>query len=255
MRSKELTYTDETSAYLIAGRRLSGPFSDAGFDEFCGRIDLLAGELDAPLVVVPDGNFGGSGVAVSEAGWLSCALGLLIHRADTEHPASVPYQDLTTAVARAEALPWDRISALIVACGQDGPRQLSDDVVVHATASGPLAGVKVGYGVRVDLRPIEPDDEDWDDEDDDEDWDEDGPVFDETTGVAALVPGLSLIRGTLIDQTPQSDAVYGVQVGRAFYDEPKPIVLDFSEAAHAERLGRLGVLADQAAYHLIAHYD
>lgn len=251
MQSRELTYADETSALLIAGRRLSGPFGDAGFDEVCGRADLLAAELGAPLVVVAAG-IGGSGLRVSEAGWLSCSVGLLIRRADTGRPAAASYRELTAALAGAEALPWERITELVAAGDPDGPHQLTDGVVVQATSSGPLAGVKVGYGVAVDLRPAE----DEDDEDEDEDWDdEDEPAFDETTGVAALVPGLSLIRGTLLDQSGQPDAVYGVEVARAFYDEPKPVVLDLSAAAHAERVRRLGELADQAAYHLIAHYD
>lgn len=251
VNSREFAYTDDTSAYLVAGRRLTGPFSDNGFDEFCGLLDQLARELDQPLVLLPEGNFGGSGVAISEAGLLSCALGLVVSRTDTKHIGSVTHQDMIAAVARAEALPWDKLGELISSSEKDGPRRLDDGMALYATASGPLAGVMVGYGVPVDLRRVV----DEDDEDED-DWDdEDDLFFDETTGVASVVPGLRLIQGNLMDQTPQPDAVYGVEVARALYDQPKPIALDISDAAHADRVDKLGELSAQSAYHLIAHYD
>jgi hypothetical protein len=59
----------------------------------------------------------------------------------------------------------------------------------------------------------------------------------------------------MMDQAPQPDAVYGVAVASALYDGRLPVDVDISDAAHQERVARLGHLAAQSSYYLVAHYD
>ncbi|MBV9379520.1 MAG: hypothetical protein JOY82_23300 [Streptosporangiaceae bacterium] len=247
MDSRKLTYAEFPSAYLVAGRRLAGRFTDNGFDEFCGWLDEIAAEVNEPLVVIPAGNFCGTGSRISETSMLSCALGLLVASADTEHVSSTTGEDIVAMVGRAKTLPWERITELVSFSGCDGPKGLQDELALYATATGPLAGVMIGYGVLVALRP---EDEEWDYDVDEEQEFVSGP-----NSVAAIVPGLSIMRGNLLDQSPQPNAIYGVTVEQAFYDEPRPVSVDVSAKAHASRVAALGELSAQSAYHLIAHYD
>lgn len=73
--------------------------------------------------------------------------------------------------------------------------------------------------------------------------------------MAAVVPGLSVVRGNLMSQEPQPNALYGEEVAQALYDGPIPAVVDLSEAAHRNRAVRLGELSALSAYYLIASYD
>jgi hypothetical protein len=241
MNSKELTFTADSQAFLIAGRQLRGEVDAVAFDKLCTGVDSLADEMGKPVVVVPAGDFTETGVPISELASLVCAVGLLVQRTDSYSPDAVSYDDLTAALADAASLPWAAIRDLA------GPDQrLADDIAVHLTACGPLAGGMLGYGVLVTLR-----------EEEDMTWDEDDEqnFLDVPDGPAATVPGLDLVRGNMMGQEPQYDAVYGVQVVRALYDGPIPVEIDISGASHQARLDRLGDLAGQAAYYLIGHYD
>jgi hypothetical protein len=243
----EMTYTDETSSYLVAGRVLEAEFSEGGFAEFCGWLDEVAAEAGQPIVVVPAGNFGSSGIEFSEGGLAYCALGVLIGSTDTTQLTSLAYNDLLSGVAQAEALPWDRIAEVVAFGERDGEKELNEVLGLYATATGPLAGVVVGFGVPVMLR------------DPDEGWepglDVERRFLDDPTTVAATVPGLAVVGGNGTDQTRQSTATYGVEVASELYDGRLPAPVDISAAAHADRMRRLAQLSDQSAYHLMAHYD
>ncbi|QUQ65623.1 hypothetical protein [Kutzneria sp. CA-103260] len=241
MNSKDLTFTSDSEAFLVAGRRLNGAFPDGAFERLCAAVDQLAAELQQPLVVLPAGDFTDTGVPIAEQATAPCAVGLLVRRADTYGSEPFRREDVVAALENARTLPWAAISDLAAP-----HHELADEVAMHLTACGPLAGGMVGYGVVVTLR-----------EEEDMYWDEDDEqnFLDDPDGAAAITPGLEIVRGNMMSQEPQYDAIYGVQVARALHEGPIPIMVDFSEAAHRERIERLGELAAQSTYHLIGHFS
>lgn len=242
MKSKELAFTSDSEAFLIAGRRLVTELDTEQFDRLCTAVDRLADDLGQPLVVLPEGDFTETGVPVSDRAGLYCAVGLLVLRADSYSHETITHDDLTAALDRARSLPWATIADLVAA----GDQWLAEDIALYLTACGPLAGGLVGHGVLVTLREL--DELTWN-EDDEQNF------LDDQDGPAATTPGLDLVRGNMMGQEPHYDAVYGVQVARALYDGSLPVAVDVSAAAHQARLERLGDLAARSAYHLIGHYD
>lgn len=257
-----MAYTEEPTAYLLAGRTLRiRDCEQDEFDELCARIDEMGGELHKRLVVIPEGDFTETGVPVSERVALECVVGLLVEETGT-YPALVDHEALTAALASARELPWEAIMGLVPDLVEE-PEVLArgwfgKEVGLYATACGPLAGVMLGYGVLSELR----ENYDYDDyykthdSDDDEDQPDDEERF--LAGkdtVAAVMPALELVRGNLETQVPQSEAVYGVWVTRALWDGRMPVPVDISQAAHQDRAAKLGPLAEQSNYYLIGHYD
>jgi hypothetical protein len=157
-------------------------------------------------------------------------------------PVRVPYEDLMTALARAEALPWGRIAAAIphpsMREGADHGAGDSDyycslckgirdqTSAAYLLPIGPVAGAQVSYGIPYD------------------EGDTDSP---------SITPGLDVIHPNANYHEPSP--IYGVKVAFAHVENGLPERIDLSKEAHQARRERLGKLADQANYYVVTHFD
>jgi hypothetical protein len=246
MRSRELTCTEYVKAFLVAGRRLRSEATCEEFGTISGSVDRLAEELGQPVVALPPGNRNFSKPS-DRCGTGLYVVGVLAGQADCHWdyesvvPSPVEHNELLAALDAARSLPWADIAALF-----PDPRWITQEAELHLMACGPLAGGKVCYGVPVELYGPE---EEWDYDDHDE-----KKFLDDKAGPAWTTPGLDLVRGTLMNQSPQPRAVYGVRMTNAGW-EGEPVTVDVSADAHRGRVAAMGELSAQSSYYLIGYYD
>jgi hypothetical protein len=216
MKSRDLAYPEDPTAYLVAGRSLRGTLTPDGLARLCAELDDLGARWGGTLVALPG------------------TLGLFIDYVGT-WVEPVDRLALLTELFRACDLPWEDIARLVADTG-DAVLDLAAKPRLYLSVAGPQAGGFVGYGVVTDLA---------------DDYHDEAEFRAAPYGAAARVPGLDLVRGNGLDKLPQPEAVYGTCVARGRHDLTQPVPVDLSPAAHQVRIARLGALADRSGYHLI----
>lgn len=187
--------------------------------------------------------------AATDAQPVTCLVGVVLGEAYCEDsaPVKVPDEALRDAAARALRLPeavWRELQALSEEHHGGAPT-----AAVLLTATGPLAGAALGYGVllqptREELyRAAGEDPADCDEEYMPGVWDWD-----------LLRPdgAQEVVNGNRLDQTCQETAAAGVSVGYVHRWEIEEI--DLGEAAHEARRQATAALAGPRSYWLMARY-
>jgi hypothetical protein len=232
--SSDMTFADATTATIVAGRCLACTLSPTDAEELCDAVDALAERLELPLVLLLAADFS-TLPSQDEPNPYRGVVGLLCvtNDVETETLQAVTVEALHSAVDGARALPWAEIEALLPPL--DEP--LSVDVGLVATATGPLAGFELAFGVPAARTPA-----------DDED-------HTQTDGESPQDRELSLayVAGRNMAQETPSRGVWGTCVCDGG---------DWPLLSLGEHLGNVeqhraevGSLADEARYIILPRYD
>jgi len=197
-------------------------------------MDELASRVKLPLVVAIATDFSSYSCHHEDPDWLpfSAVIGLLVTATDAPCPCPVDFALLEQTVGRSNSLPWDEVKALLGPIDERGS-ELDTESRLWAVATGPLAGLSLAFGVPA-VAPGE-------------------SLEAPADGPRAREPALEFLAGRDIEERRVNEGIWGVPIARNGDWEYGTV--DATPSAHQRHLAKLGTLANDARYYLMACCD